>query len=228
MASLAIGRLSRELSSLARWSSGRAAQQTCALSSMTTTSAPQLLVTAFGPHKTGAVAKISSIIFESGASIAQTKKIIVDEHFAMLTSVYVPEDAKSTPEQLAETLQSASTTSLLGFPVTVKQVESSAVASEEPAAEQRRLKLELPQRPGVVLAVTELLKDHGCALSAIDAETVARGDELWFELECLVDLPAGLEAARVESDLQYWVAQEAKAKLIFDKWLRPNVAGSLY
>jgi len=206
-------RLSRELP-LARW-----AQRKCAQSSMTPTSSPQLLVSAFGPHKTGAVAKISSIIFECGASIAHTKKIIVNEHFAMLTSVYVPADAKSTPAQLSEKLQSASTTSLLGFQLVVKDVKPSAVESAGPVAEQRRLKLELPQRPGIVLAVTELLKDHGCALSAIDAETVARGDEIWFELECLVDLPAGLDAARVESDLQYWVTKEVQAKLSFDKWM---------
>ena len=45
-----------------------------------------------------------------------------------------------------------------------------------PPPGRRRLKLECPQRPGVVLAITELLKDHGCSLSGIDADTVARGD----------------------------------------------------
>ena len=209
---------------------GRAAPAARMLSSMTPAAKPQVLVTAFGPHKTGAVAKLSSIIFQNGGSIAQTKKVIVDEHFAMITAVFLPDDAQSTPAQLISALQSDATTRLLGFPVTARvlELQTSADDVSEDTGEQRRLKLELPQRPGLVLAVTELLKDHGCTLSSIDAETLARGDEIWFEIECLVDLPAGVDASRVESDLQYWVDQENQATLIFDRWLKPNVTTGLY
>jgi len=214
---------------LMRWAPGVLLRQAaCArhASSMTADSCPQLLLCAFGPHKTGAVAKISSIVFQSGGSIAQTKKIIVDDHFAMLTSVHLPDDAKRTPAQLSALLQSAATTETLGFPVTVKQL---AGGGSTQMPQTRRLKLELPQRPGIVLGITEILKDHGCALSAIDADTMAKPDgEIWFQIECLVDVPNGVDAAWVESDLQFWLAQEARASLIFDKWLRPNTTTDMH
>jgi len=193
--------------------------------SMTHESTPQLLICAIGHHQTGSVERLSSLTFEAGCSVAQTKKMIMHNHFALLASIYVPQDASHSQSELMKLLESNETAEAISIPLTIKAFHTSNLNTD---GEQRRLKLELPQRPGIVLAVTELLKDHGCSLSAIDAETTKRGSEIWFEIECLVYVPPGVEAACVQSDLEYWVKKEKKATLIFDKWLNPNTTASLH
>jgi len=91
---------------------------------------------------------------------------------------------------------------------------------------RRRLKLACPQRPGIVLAITELLRDYGCTISEIDASTVNRSGELWFELECIVDLPDGIDPQNVGDDLQFWTesAEDRRTTLVFDTCLTPNFA----
>ena len=77
-----------------------------------------------------------------------------------------------------------------------------------------------------MLAITELLRDYGCAISEIDASTVARSGELWFELECIVDLPDGIDPQNVGDDLQFWTesAKDRRTTLVFDTYLAPNFA----
>ena len=66
-------------------------------------------------------------------------------------------------------------------------------------------------------AVTELLKDQGCGIADLDAETSARDGEIWFRLECMVELGAGVEASALEEQLR-WLTQshEMRADLTFD------------
>jgi len=179
---------------------------------------PQILLTAFGKHKSGAVRSVSDLLYQHGASIAATKKVVVADHFAMLVSVYTPDDPVKLSEAIMEVAEGK-----LGFPLTVQLLDLADDAEPTPSAPepaQRRLKLVCPQRPGIVLAITELLKDYGCALSAIDADTIARKDEIWFELECTVELPSGIDSTQVEADLRFWTeAQDVRAELIFDRWL---------
>ena len=62
-------------------------------------------------------------------------------------------------------------------------------------------------------------------MSSMDAETVERKEQIWFELECLVEVPDGVDPEQVESDLRFWMASfstDEKTTLIFDSWLKPN------
>ena len=93
---------------------------------------PQLLVTAFGPHKTGAVRNVSDVLFQQGASIARTKKIIVEDQFAMMLSVYTPGD----PAELVCLMESDETAAKLGFPLLVKHLDTSQCAI--PSADSAR------------------------------------------------------------------------------------------
>ena len=54
---------------------------------------PQILISANGTHKHGAVSKITSAIVEHGASIAATKKIVIHDQFSLMMSVWVPPSA---------------------------------------------------------------------------------------------------------------------------------------
>ena len=108
----------------------------------------------------------------------------------------------------------------LGFKVDVQPLGEADFAAEKEKGEQRRLKLTCPQRPGLVLAMTELLKDHTCKMSSISADTMAKGDEIWFEIEAIIDVPAGVDPDEIESSLRLWTSSaELRATLIFDTYL---------
>ena len=77
---------------------------------------PQVLVSAVAPHRTGASKDLAALIFEQGGSIAATKKIMVEDHFAMMLSVYTPPDG-AAPTDIVSTLTSGDTTAKLGFAV---------------------------------------------------------------------------------------------------------------
>ena len=157
------------------------------------------------------------------AAVAGTKKVMVEDTFAMLLSVYTP----SAPAELISHLQSPATSSKLGFSLTASLLDpdrpvdlSLPVTSEAatPSGERRRFKLSYPQQPGIVLALTEVLKDFDCKMSHIDADTLARGSEIWFEIAAVVDVPAGVNVTEVEDALRFWTqTKDQRTKLIFDK-----------
>ena len=51
---------------------------------------PQLLLSAVASHRSGASMDLARVIFEHGGSIAGTKKVMLENHFAMLIAVYTP------------------------------------------------------------------------------------------------------------------------------------------
>lgn len=179
---------------------------------------PQILVSAIAPHRNGASKDIARLIFEHGASVAATKKIMVEGHFAMLLSVWTPGEQKAALN-LAEKLRSAETASRMGFVVQASMLEP-ARADVEEAGVLRRLKLTCPQRPGLILAITELLKDHACKMSAINADTMAKGCEIWFEIEAVIDVPHSVDPSTLEGALRFWTqSKESRATLIFDNFV---------
>ena len=169
---------------------------------------PQLVVTASGEHKPGAVAALAALISGQGGSIASTKKIIVQDRFALLRPSGLPPTPRFCDVIMATWASRVPCNGQFGW----------GASRAGPLA--RRLKL--PTAPGPDSAPTELLKDHGCAISAIDADTTTR-DEIWFEFECLVSVPQEVDLGAVEADLQFWTgSQDARTSLVFDKWLKPQ------
>ena len=58
-------------------------------------------------------------------------------------------------------------------------------------------------------------------MSAISADTLAKGSEIWFELEAVVDVPGGVDPSALEGALRMWTeSKESRTTLIFDSWLR--------
>ncbi len=186
---------------------------------------PQLLVSATGRHRPSATRDMTELIFKHGASLAGTKKVLLEKHFTMMMSVWVPPDG-SDPASLRSELQSETVAAQLGFPLQVELlVDGEQVPPQMPL--KRRFKLTCPQKPGIVLAVTELLRDHGCAISEIDATTMETGGEIWFELECIVELPSEAAADAVdalEEGLRFWTSSsDTRSKLIFSQHLNPDI-----
>lgn len=109
----------------------------------------------------------------------------------------------------------------------------------------RRLTIECPQKPGIILAVTELLKDRGCSLSEVlchlcygicygiapmlcslsevDANTRLMEGTVWFTLKGIVDFPAGAgehDLHDLEEQFDVWRdTLPPPAKLHLDEWL---------
>ena len=77
---------------------------------------------------------------------------MLESHFATIVSVWTPPDG-TPPAALAEKLGSAELAERLGFPL---QAWLLGARERVENATKRRLKLTCPQRPGIVLAITEV------------------------------------------------------------------------
>ena len=75
----------------------------------------------------------------------------------------------------------------MGFSVEARLIDQAATKPPKAPPALRRLKLSCPQKPGIIKTISELLKDNGCLMKEIDANTSARGGEIWFEFECTVE-----------------------------------------
>lgn len=199
-----------------RW----AARRLLSTTRMPVGATPQVLVSANGALAKDAVPKITSLLLEHGASIAATKKIVLHDHFSLMLSVWVPPGSSSTPDGLVQELHQASASERLGCVVTaVALPEPSSAEEEAPRSPEvvRRVVIECPQKPGIVLALTELLKDQGCVMTNMDAMTFANDGEIFFRLECIISLAAGSDAALIEEQLRWWTAsQQMRVDLTFD------------
>ena len=100
---------------------------------------PQILISANGTHKHGAVNKITAAIVDHGASIAATKKIVMHDQFSLMMSVWVPPSA--SPATVIAALQQSSAADQFGCTVTAV-----ALPDPSPAAppEVRRMLLVRP------------------------------------------------------------------------------------
>jgi len=183
---------------------------------------PQLLLSATGAHRRGVIHNLSAIICEAGASVAGTKKVVLEGRFSLLMSVWLPPDGGCSPASLVAALEkpaAASSEALAGIDLQTQLLDATAAPSASPGGEVemlRRLRLEVPQRPGIMLAVTSLLRDSGCAISSLDANTEKRGGTIWFTLECLVHVPSSTAVDEVEQALRFWCS--ADATMLFDEW----------
>jgi glycine cleavage system regulatory protein len=184
---------------------------------------PSLLIVSHGKHKAGATAAISQFFFEKGASIMGSKKVVLEGHFSMMTSLYLPPSGIS-PAEFKDLLGSPT-----GLPHAVRGIKGLDLVYEAQllettpdvearTKEMRKLVLECPQKPGLVLAFTSLLKDNKCSIFDLDASTSLGNDgAIWFRLECLVEVPEGCDAEEIKDHLVY-LEQANSARLTFDKW----------
>jgi glycine cleavage system regulatory protein len=184
---------------------------------------PHLMVTATGRHRPGTTSDLTEVVFEHGLSIAGTKKVMLEERFTIMLALWVPPGGAS-PAQVCRTLESDEVAERLGFDLKLDFLDLDAPrptdapdAPDATEAVKRRFKLQCPQKPGIVLAVTELLRGHGCVLSEISADTAARDSEIWFTIECIVEVPAGVRVEAVEEGLHLLAShKDERATLVFD------------
>jgi len=172
------------------------------------------MIFAMGTHRPGVVRDVTAALLDEGASVAGSRKVMLADSFAVLVSVWVPPESK-TPEEMVthinETLAPA-----MGFSLTAHMIDQ-AVAKAAQAPVKRHLKLLCPQRPGIIKAISELLKDNDCIMNEVEADTSAKGGEIWFEFECTIECPSEDVADAMKAQMEMWTGSEDKRiSLVFD------------
>ena len=174
-------------------------------------STPNVLITSSGLNSAQAIRDLTAAVYDAGGSIAASKKVVLGSHYSLLMALWLPE---ATPASAAATLSKTLEAHVAGgASLSVVPLESAGGGAED-ATVTRRLKIECPQKPGIVLTVTQLLQDHGAVTSQMEAGTSAREGAIWFEIECLVELPESV-VEEVGAQLAFW-SDSAGAKLLFD------------
>jgi len=202
--------------SLARPLAGRvaASRSLSVLRKMPIGATPQVLVTALGDHRPGAVRDLTGHLLQQNVSIASSKKVMLHDSFAVLLSLWVPPE-HSTPAEMVEHITSK-TGKALGFTVQARLIEP--VEEQVAAPVMRHLKLSCPQKPGIIKAISELLKDHDCKMTEVDADTMARGGEIWFEFESTVECGSEEIADLVKTQIDLWTeSEDGRISFIFDR-----------
>ena len=79
--------------------------------------------------------------------------------------------------------------------------------------------LECPQKPGIVLAVTELLKDQGCAITNMDAQTYLKEGVIFATFSLLTQKKRGdkNKFVRVEQLVKWCGGEGYEGCLFFDE-----------
>ncbi|KAH8074925.1 cGMP-dependent protein kinase [Aureococcus anophagefferens] len=141
---------------------------------------PQYVIKTHGVHRTGILKDVAGILAEAGVSIAATQKVALGTEYAMVLHAFHP-DGEGHAEAISD---EASLQAYLGLgPV------------------ERRLVIECPQRPGLIMAVTQLLGVEGCKIPKMETFTSVRDGVVMFHMEAAVHVPRGhdMDAADVEA-----------------------------
>jgi glycine cleavage system transcriptional repressor len=171
----------------------------------------QVAVTAVGADRPGIAAAVTKILFEHGGNIEDSRMAILGGHFSMMLIVATDAD----PASIQRALEQA--TSDLGLIVAVRPVAEAT--AEHSAGAPYVVSVYGADHPGIVYRVTATLSDHGVNVTDL-ATRVLEGNVYVMILE--VTLPAGLEAATLESALKALAAE-----VNVDVSLRPVEADSL-
>jgi len=110
------------------------------------------------------VQTLSETVFAHKGNVMGTKKVLLEGHFSMLMSVWVDGDAAALVKAVGE-MAAGEGVMLKAVPLDVNGAPIHTGACE------RRLVVECKQKPGIILALTKLLKDAGCTLSHLDTNT---------------------------------------------------------
>jgi len=162
------------------------------------------------------VQTLSETVFAHKGNVMGTKKVLLEGHFSMLMSVWVDGDAAALVKAVGE-MAAGEGVMLKAVPLDVNGAPIHTGACE------RRLVVECKQKPGIILALTKLLKDAGCTLSHLDTNTQLKEGQMWFLLECAVSVPDADSLEELEDQLRFWADEMATTKLIFDQWPSPHM-----
>ena len=174
---------------------------------------PQYLIKTHGVHRTGILRDVARVLAERQISIAATQKIALGTEYAMVLHVHHPEGAGMDDSICNEVRRALGASS----EVRVKPLDHASLQQYLGLGPvERQLSMECPQRPGLIMAVTELLGVEGCQVKKMETSTSVRGGVVMFHMEATVQIPRGHEVDSLTSKLRGIQAANKGLELKFD------------
>jgi len=154
---------------------------------------PQIIITAVGPDRPGIVGELTAHLHSVGGNLLDSRMVNLRGQFAILMLLEIENagalsDLPSLARQLGLRLD---------------------IAEQKPAAQpiagiRYRLKTYSLDQPGIVARLTRVLRDHGVNIEDLSArqESAAFAGSPLFLTEMLLTVPAGVQIARLRTDLE--------------------------
>lgn len=183
------------------------------LSSMNVGDVPQYVIKTHGVHRTGILKDVAGILAEAGVSIAATQKVALGTEYAMVLHAFHP-DGEGHAEAISDEVRRALGAS---SEVRVKPLDHASLQAYLGLGPvERRLVIECPQRPGLIMAVTQLLGVEGCKIPKMETFTSVRDGVVMFHMEAAVHVPRGHDMDALTSKLRGVQAANKGLELTFD------------
>jgi glycine cleavage system transcriptional repressor len=157
----------------------------------------KLILTAVGPDRPGLVAALSKLVHDAGASLADSRMVNLQGHFALLTQV---EGTDAALDVVRAQLQQQRAT--LGMTLEVHSAAEPGAARPAQSVPYR-LKTYSMDQPGIVARVTAVLSSHGVNLEELETrlESAPFAGTPLFTLEALISVPGGVSVRRLRDEL---------------------------
>lgn len=176
---------------------------------------PQLFLKSHGAHRAGLIKDISTVVAAHGASIASTGKIVLGDEYAMMMYLWAPAEDKmaSMKAELEATLKAGADE--VSIKVLDAEARASYAAKAAVSSEERRLQVECSQKPGIILAITELLSAQGCKIPKMETATFVKEGVVHFKMDAVVHVTGG-NADSIAQQLDGVLAANPGLELTFD------------
>jgi len=151
-------------------------------------------VTVIGNDRTGIVAAVTRVLFETGCNLEDATSTILSGHFSMMLIVSLPDDSAS--ESVEERL--ASVASELDLVITVRDVHDAHLGVAEPT---HIVSVYGGDRPGIVYRVAEQLAAAGVNITDLSSRVIGSESSPVYALMLEVAAKPETTRALLEDDL---------------------------
>lgn len=157
----------------------------------------QLIVTAVGPDRPGIVADLSRLVYDAGASLADSRMVNLRGQFALLAAV------EGTPEAIAKLkARLADAGAALGLALEARETGGSPTSSQQGIP--YKLKTYSADQPGIVARVTEVMRKHNVNVEELSTrlESAPFAGTPLFTMEGTVLVPSSASVRKLREELQ--------------------------
>lgn len=156
----------------------------------------QLIVTAVGPDRPGIVADLSRLVYDAGASLADSRMVNLRGQFALLAAV------EGAPEAIAKLkARLADAGAALRLALEAREPGGSPAAAQ---GIPYKLKTYSADQPGIVARVTEVMRKHNVNVEELSTrlESAPFAGTPLFTMEGTVLVPSSASVRRLREELQ--------------------------
>jgi glycine cleavage system transcriptional repressor len=158
-------------------------------------------VTAIGADRPGIVARVTKVLVDHGANLADTSMSILRGHFAMLLVVAVPDGVRAT--DLEADLVAA--TADLDLTVVVRAIDGDV--PESPAGDAYTVSVYGADHPGIVHGVSNALAEAGVNIVDLTTRVIGEAERPVYAMVLDVTLPPDVAPDDVRARLDKLAAE---------------------